>query len=209
MRSALSFVVAGCMVCAGVPTLTRADAGPLGIDRRITYDDSGIWKRRNQVALEVLAPLVVASGARWLGDDEPLGHTFWQSLDATVFSSTAAAVLKPAFGRARPTQTDNPNEWFKGPGHNSFPSGEVTEISGAVTPFVLEYGPQHPAVYALELLPLYDAVARVKARAHWQTDVLASFALGTGLGVYAHGRASALSVSVLPGGFSVGWRKQF
>src|SRR5450755_1521265 len=72
MRSALSFVVAGCMVCAGVPTLTRADAGPLGIDRRITYDDSGIWKRRNQVALEVLAPLVVASGALWLGDDEPL-----------------------------------------------------------------------------------------------------------------------------------------
>lgn len=209
MRSALSFVVVASMVCTGVPGLARADAGPLGIDRRVAYDDSGIWKRRNQLALEVLAPLVVVGGALWLGDDEAPGHTFWQSLDATVFSSAAAGVLKPTFGRARPAQTDNPNQWFKGRGHNSFPSGEVAAITGAVTPFVLEYGAQHPAVYALELLPLYDAVARVKVRAHWQTDVLASFALGTGLGVYAHSRAASLSVSVLPRGLSVGWRKQF
>ena len=42
----------------------------------------------------------------------------------------------------------------------------------------LEYGHDNPAVYALELLPLYDAIARVKVQSHWQTDVLAGFALG-------------------------------
>ena len=51
-------------------------------------------------------------------------------------------------------------------------------VTTAVTPFVLEYGAEHPAVYALELLPLYDGIARVKSQAHWQTDVLASLASG-------------------------------
>ena len=36
----------------------------------------------------------------------------------------------------------------------SFPSGEATEISSMVTPFVLKYGKDDPAVYALELLPI-------------------------------------------------------
>jgi hypothetical protein len=69
---------------------------------------------------------------------------------------------------------DSPNERFKGGGH-SFPSGDVTAISSAITPFVLEYGPEHPSVYAPELLPLYDSMARMKSQAHWQTDVLAGW----------------------------------
>ena len=67
-------------------------------------------------------------------------------------------------------------------GGRSFPSGEVAEISGIVTPYVLEYGNDHPAVYALEVLPVYDAIARVRVQAHWQTDVIAGFALGTASG---------------------------
>ena len=125
-------------------------------------------------------------------------------------STTAtAAGLKLAFSRARPTQTDDPNRWFQGHGHNSFPSGEVMEITTAVTPFILEYGGDYPAVYALELLPLYDAVARVKVRAHWQSDVLASFLIGTAIGAYTHSRVSSLSVGVLPRGVTIGWKKSF
>jgi hypothetical protein len=67
-------------------------------------------------------------------------------------------VLNNTFRRLRPSQTDDPNQWFKHGGH-SFPSGEVTAISAIVTPFVLEHREDHPAVYALELLPLYDAEA--------------------------------------------------
>ena len=83
------------------------------------------------------------------------------------------------------------------------------EITTAVTPFVLEYGAEHPAVWALELLPIYDAVARVKVKAHWQSDVLVSFALGTAIGVYTHSRTSALSVGLLPRGVTIGWKKSF
>src|SRR5664279_2238963 len=191
-------------------TATAANAGGLlGIDHRLNYDDSGIWKRRNQIILQDLAPLVVLAGALWEGDDTRFGHTSWQSIDSMLIGTVTAAGLKVAFSRARPAQTDNPNLWFQGKGHQSFPSGEVMEITTAVTPYIIEYGHDYPAVYALELLPLYDAVARVKVRAHWQSDVLASFLIGTGIGMYTHSRSSSLTVGVLPGGVTIGWKKSF
>jgi undecaprenyl-diphosphatase len=181
----------------------------LGIDHRLQFDDSGIWKRRNQVILQDLTAVVVVGGALWEGDGSRLGHTFWQSVDSVAVGAVASEGLKLAFSRSRPAQTDDPNRWFQGHGNKSFPSGEVMEIATAVTPFVLEYGRDHPAVWLLEALPLYDGIARVKVRAHWQSDVLASFAIGTAIGAYAHSRTSSLSVSLLPGGFSIGWKKNF
>jgi undecaprenyl-diphosphatase len=61
----------------------------------------------------------------------------------------------------------------------------------------------------LELLPLYDGIARMKVYAHWQTDVLAGFVLGTSVGAFMHGRDTPLLVSVLPGRFTVGFNKRF
>jgi undecaprenyl-diphosphatase len=183
--------------------------GPLGIDHRLNFDDSGIWKRRNQLILQDVTPLVILAGALWEGDDTRFGHTSWQAIDSMLIGSVTAAGMKLAFSRSRPTQTDDPDQWFKGHGNKSFPSGEVMEITTAVTPYILEYGAEHPAVYALELLPLYDAVARVKVRAHWQSDVLASFLIGTAIGYYAHSRSSSISVGVLPHGVTIGWKKSF
>ena len=187
----------------------HAGGGFLGIDHRLNYDNSGIWKRRNQLVLQDVTPLIVLAGALWEGDDTRFGHASWQALDSMLIGSVAAAGMKLAFSRSRPSQTDDPNQWFKGHGHNSFPSGEVMEITTAVTPFILEYGAEHPAVYALELLPLYDAAARVKVRAHWQSDVLASFLIGSAIGAYAHSRSSSLTVGVLPRGVTIGWKKSF
>jgi undecaprenyl-diphosphatase len=78
-----------------------------------------------------------------------------------------------------------------------------------VTPFVLEYRADTPAVYALEALPLYDVIARMKVQGHWQTDVLAGFALGTASGYYAHNRTSPFLLSYMPHGIFVGWRKSW
>jgi PAP2 superfamily len=191
------------------PAAAHADSGPFGIDHRIDHDDSGIWQRRNQQAIEGAAALAVVAGALWEGDQTRLGHTSWQSIDSVAVGAVSAEALKLVFARSRPTQTDNPNDWFQGRGHKSFPSGEVAFIASAVTPFVLEYGADHPAAYALELLPAVIAVGRVKVQAHWQSDVLAGWALGTAAGYYAHGRESSLAVGVLPGGVSVGWHTRF
>ena len=54
--------------------------------------------------------------------------------------------------------------------------------------FILEYGHDNPATYVLALLPLYSGVARMKEWGHWQTDVLASWALGGVTGYWASTR---------------------
>ena len=189
--------------------LAQAASGQLGIDHRIGFDQSGIWSRHDQLLLQDLTLAGVVGGALWEGGDTRLGRTYWQSLDASVLGAAAATAAKQVFTRARPGQTDDPNKWFQGKGHYSFPSGEVTFISAAITPFVLEYGPDHPGTYALEALPLYDAIARMKSRAHWQTDVLAGFALGTAAGYYAHKRSSPLFLALLPHSFEVGLKRRW
>jgi membrane-associated phospholipid phosphatase len=186
-----------------------ASGGPLGIDHRLHYDNSGIWKRSDQKALMYGTILTVAGGALAFGDNDKLGDTFWRSVDAMVVAGVGAQAMKYTFQRERPSQTSDPNRFFKGTGAQSFPSGEVAAISAAVTPFIVNYGHDHPAVYALALLPAYDAVARMKTRGHWQSDVLVGAALGTGVGIWAAHRHSPLIIGWLPGGFQVGFVHHF
>jgi undecaprenyl-diphosphatase len=195
------------LLLAVLPSSANAGGGPIGIDHRLSQSDTGIWSRSNQNSLQYLGILGNVGFALWEGGDSRLGKSAWQSVDSMVLSGGVANVAKPIFGRQRPAQTDDPNQWRKG-GH-SFPSGEVATITGIVTPYVLEYGHDYPAVWALELLPAYDGIARMKSRGHWQTDVLAAFAIGTGSGYLAHSRDNPLILGLLPGGFSLGFRKQF
>jgi undecaprenyl-diphosphatase len=192
-----------------MPWVAQAAGGPFGIDHRLPYDNSGIWARSNQQALIGATIATVLGGSLLLGDQDQLGDTFWRSLDATAGSAVLAQGAKLVFQRERPRQDASPNDFFKGTKYASFPSGEVATIAGAVTPFVVAYGRDHPAVYALELLPLYDAVARVKVQAHWQSDVLAGWALGTAVGIWASREQSPLILSWLPGGFEIGFVHHF
>ena len=187
-------------------TSSRAFAG---FDHELSLDQSGIWARKYQTGLQDGVIALELVGSLWLGNDNELGHTFWQTIDSSAISGVGAQVLKYAFSRARPYQIDNPNAWFKGSGYQSFPSGEVTLQASFVTPFIVNYGRQDPWVWALEILPVYDAIARLKSQAHWQTDVIAGWVLGSGVGYWATTRAVPLSVQILPGGLSVGFSKRF
>jgi undecaprenyl-diphosphatase len=197
------------MIGAVQPQAARASGGPLGIDHRLHYDNSGIWKRSNQTMLIYGTIATVGAGAFVLGDGNKLGDTFWRSVDAMVVTGVTTTTLKYAFQRERPSQTSDPDRFFKGSHAQSFPSGEVASISAAVTPFMVNYGGEHPAVYALALLPAYDAVARMKTRGHWQSDVLIGAAIGSGIGIWAAQRKSSLIVGWLPGGMSVGYVHHF
>jgi undecaprenyl-diphosphatase len=184
-----------------------------GIDHLVPYDDSGIWSRSNQEIVEYGLIAVTVGGALWEGGETRLGKTFWTSVDSSVAAGIVAQVMKVAFSRVRPRDSGpggNPNLWFQGGGNQSFPSGEVTEVSSIVTPFMLEFGHDHPGVYALGLLPVYDAIARVKVQAHWQTDVLAGFALGTTTAWLIHRSPnSPFILQVMPHGIYVGLKKSF
>lgn len=196
-------------VVSGASGCAFAAGGPFGIDHRVSRDDQGIWNRNVQFGVEYGTIAVVVGGALWAGSEDRLGRTFWQAFDSGVLSSVTAEAGKHIFTRARPSQTDDANKFFQGRGHYSFPSGEVALVAGSVAPFVFEYGPEHPAVYALEALTLYDMVARVKSQSHWQSDVLVSAALGTGIGYYAHLRQHPILVQLIPGGVWMGLKRKF
>jgi undecaprenyl-diphosphatase len=187
----------------------HARSGPFGIDHEWSLDQKGIWSRNVQNGLEYGVVALEVAGSLWLGNDDALGHTFWQTVDASVISGAGAQLLKYGFSRARPYQGDNPKLWFQGSGHDSFPSGEVTLQASFVTPFIANYGREHPWVWCLELLPLYDSLARLKSQAHWQSDVIAGWALGTAVGYWSATRTTPLSVQILPRGLSVGFSKRF
>ena len=206
MRRLAGFLLA---ICASAPFVPAHAGGPFGIDHPVAYDDSGIWARSDQKALMGATIVTVIGGSVLLGDENKLGDTFWRSLDSMAVSAVVAQGGKWIFQRERPSQTDDPNEFFKGTQYQSFPSGEVSAIAGAVTPFVVAYGPDHPAVYALEALPLYDAVARVKVHGHWQSDVLVGWGIGTAAGIWAAHRQSPLILGWLPHGFEVGYVHHF
>lgn len=68
------------------PLCAHAD-GPLGIDHRVNYDNSGVWKRSYQKNLAVGAALTVIGGAVFADSDSRIGRTFDQSLDAMVLTA--------------------------------------------------------------------------------------------------------------------------
>jgi hypothetical protein len=186
-----------------------AGDGFLGMDHRVAYDNSGIWARSHQRQLEIALLATEGGMALWEGGDTRLGKTAWQSVDSTLVSTVSVTLMKLAFSRVRPVDSADPNLWFKGHGNSSFPSGEATLSAAVVTPFILEYRKDYPLVYALALIPAYDATGRVKTWGHWQSDVLAGVALGAGIGYLMHERDVPLSFSVLPHGFQVGLKKRW
>jgi len=207
----LNHALAKLIAAAAVALLAqRADAGgPFGIDHELALDQNGIWARKYQTTLETGVVAFEVAGSLWFGNDNELGHTLWQTVDSSVISGVGAQLLKYGFGRTRPSQGNDPNAWFKGSRYQSFPSGEVTLQASFVTPFIANYARQNPWVWSLEILPLYDAFARVKSQAHWQSDVIAGWALGTAVGYWSTTRATPISVEILPRGLSVGFYKRF
>ena len=195
--------VAVLTIALSVPVAASAGGGPFGIDHRLSYDDSGIWARHDQLLLEDGVIVTEVGAGLWLGGEDRLGRTFWESIDASVFGAATVQGLKYAFGRERPSETDDPNQWFKS--GRSFPSGDVALQASFVTPLILEYREDHPWVWALEALPAYDSVARVKVRGHWQSDVLAGWGIGTAWGIYAQGRQMPFFLSLMPHGVMIGW----
>lgn len=198
------------LLCGALaPWCAHAGGGPFGIDHEWALDERGIWGRNYQVGLEYGVIATEIGGALWFGNDNELGHTFWQTLDSSIISGAAADLLKRVTGRARPEQGNDPNRWFHGSCCESFPSGEVTLQASFVTPFIVNYARENPWVWGLEVLPVYDAIARLKSQAHWQSDVIAGWMLGTGVGYWTSTWKTPLTVRVLPGGVSIGLSKRF
>ena len=179
------------------------------LDHKLHYMNNGMWQRQRQLDFEYAVIAGEIGGSLWFGGQSRLGKTFWRSMDASFYTAVTVQAMKYAFSRARPSQSDSPDHWFQGNCCQSFPSGEVSFQASAVTPFIAEYYKQYPWIWALEALPAYDALARMKAHGHWQTDVLAAWAIGTAWGLYAHFEPKPLILSIMPHGILVGIHVHF
>ncbi len=198
----------GLLILLGLPAAGHAGGWSI-IDHRVHQDKSGIWDPKAYRGLMGALAAADLGGALWEGSETRLGKTLWRTLDSELLAAGSTTAMKYVFARERPRDTNDPNEWFSSGSSNSFPSTEAALAASLVTPLVLEYGTERPAAYGLLLLPLYVGVARVKNAAHWQSDVLAGWAIGGLSGWYAHRRETPLLVEVLPHGLVVGLKTRF
>jgi len=185
------------------------NCGWSSIDHEVSYDASGVWNPNVYRGLVGGLTLAQIGGALWEGSETRFGKTMWQGIDSELIAGVTATAGKYIFTRVRPSTADNPCLWFQGGSNYSFPSGEASVAAALVTPYVLEYGSEYPVTYALLLLPLYVGAGRIKNQAHWQTDVLAGWAVGGLSGWYAHSRDVPIMIELLPHGFAVGYKRQF
>lgn len=115
----------------------------------------------------------------------------YQGFEAVVFSGATTAVLKMTFGRLRPYESTQHDQWLMGGA--SFPSGHTTAAFALST--VLAEGIDDPTwqrralFYSLAGLTAYG---RMYGSNHWLSDTVMGAAIGisTGLFVVRHSRLS-------------------
>ncbi|WP_293997260.1 phosphatase PAP2 family protein [Sphaerotilus sp.] len=191
------------------PAFAQDSGGPLGIDHYRPRSDTGLLSRPNQKRLDAVLIAGTLGTALWEGTDSRTGRLGWQSLDAMLTTMATTEVLKNTFSRTRPAQNPDPNVWFAGSGHKSFPSGETAMVAAFVTPWILELHEEHPAAWGLAALPLYMGAARMASQGHWLSDVLVGAGIGAVMGHHAHQRTQPLVLTLTGDGVFVGWKAKF
>lgn len=213
MRSIDRHLLLAALLLVGTPFASvRAETpdGPFEIDRRLRFDNHGVWSRKTQLGLQAGLVGGAVGLALYEGSESRLGRTAWQTIDSIVFTAAATQAAKVAFSRTRPAQTDDPGRFFQGSGNRSFPSGETSNVAAALTPLVLEYGPEQPWLYPVSATVLaYDMIARMKTRGHWQSDVISGAALGAGIGYLMHQRERSLVLAPFGDGVFIGYSKRY
>jgi undecaprenyl-diphosphatase len=87
-----------------------------GFDHELPLDQNRIWARQYQTGLENGVIALEVAGSLWFGNDNELGHTFWQTIDASAISGIGATALKYAFSRAAPTKVTIPMHGLRAAG---------------------------------------------------------------------------------------------
>jgi undecaprenyl-diphosphatase len=154
------------------------------LDKKVKKDDSGFWGAHDPIPK--ISTIAILAAAAYEGTESRFGKTTWQSLDGGLMSQIITEGVKRATGRDRPRDTDSSSDWGKG--GMSFFSGHVSGMTALVTPYILEYQDDYPLVNLLWFFPLHQMGGRVKAQAHWQSDVIAGALAGFASGYWAHKR---------------------
>ena len=119
--------------------------------------------------------------------NDPNGHReAWSMFEAATFGTIDTYALKYLLRRQRPSDTSNPNEWFKS-GGGSFPSEHAT-ASFAIGTVLAEAGGDDYRWLRRVLgygLGIGTSYLRLKHNTHWLSDTVAGGALGIASGQFA------------------------
>jgi hypothetical protein len=133
--------------------------------------------------LRDIVPAALVLAGTWAGaaasDSKQGKDEAWAMLEAAGFTVASSTVLKYAFGRERPNDTDQKDQWFKS--GNSFPSMH-TSLAFAVGTVLAESGnDQYRWVRRALGYGIGGATAylRLRGNVHWLSDTVA----GAGLGI--------------------------
>ncbi|MEA3228512.1 MAG: phosphatase PAP2 family protein [Campylobacterota bacterium] len=162
----------------------------LELDKKVTLDDKGFWGAHYDVPRYSVYAMIAVTV--YEGTETRLGMTSWKALESGVLSQLLAEGTKKLTGRERPRDAETPSEW--GEDGASFFSGHVSGMTAIITPYILEYQEEYPIVHSLWLLSAYQMVGRVKAQAHWQSDVIVGALVGFATGYFVHTREYPLSL---------------
>jgi len=179
------------------------------MDRCDENEATGIYSRKVQKALDAIAIGGTLGVALWEGTESAAGRTAWRTLDSMAISGVTTEVMKNVFQRPRPSQSSDPDLWRQGSGYKSFPSGETALMAAFVTPIIIDYREEAPAVWALAVLPVYMGKARMASQAHWLSDVLAGAAVGVAAGCVATERDTPLLLELTKDGAFIGIKHRF
>lgn len=108
---------------------------------------------------------VLSSGFQYLFDDRE--YVYQSHLRGLAYGGVAIYVLKTAFGRPRPGNSDN---------HQSFPSGHTTITFMTATHLTYAYG-WKAAVIAFPVA-IFTGASRLADDVHWFSDILGGAFLG-------------------------------
>ena len=177
-------------------------------DKKIEKDNLFFWRSHYNIPL--YSSILITTLALYEGSNSRLGKTAWKSLDAGVISAIFTISFKNMTKRYRPIWNDNPNLWrVMEDEEGSFPSQHVAGLTALITPFIMEYKKDYPLVHLLWALPIHQMIGRVKAQAHWQTDVLAGFGVGLISGLTAYYNDTPFILGITPKSISIGFKHKF
>ncbi len=132
--------------------------------------------------LDDALPAAVMLAGTWLLAgivDEPGGwREVGSMIQATAFTAVSTEILKLSFGRQRPNETTDPDQWFES--GDSFPSRHVS-VAFAIGTVLAESGDDRfrwPRRFLGYGLAGATAWLRMDHNQHWASDVAAGAALG-------------------------------
>lgn len=125
---------------------------------------------------------VASLGGGLLFHDSQLRDTGRDAIEAELFAAgIVTPILKEAFGRSRPIQGSDADEYHPLSSGQSFPSGHATEAFAVASVFAARSQGWVVPVIAYTLASGV-ALARMNDRAHFASDVVAGAVIGTAIG---------------------------